>query len=34
MVEPASAVAETPTSGNKRDIVRRCLVDMFRLHDV
>jgi hypothetical protein len=34
MVEPACAVAEIATSGNKREIVRRCLFDMFRLHDV
>ena len=34
MVEPAWAVAEIATSGNKREIVRRCLVDIFRLHDV
>jgi len=33
IVEPAWAVAETATSGNKREIVRRCLVDMFRLHE-
>src|SRR5882757_5998327 len=32
MVEPAWAVAEIATSGSKREIVRRCLVDMVRLH--
>src|SRR6266436_10242497 len=32
MVEPAWAVAEIATSGSKREIVRRCLVNMVRLH--
>src|SRR6266436_10163822 len=33
MVDPAWAVAEIATSGKRREIARRCLVDMFRLHD-
>src|SRR5882724_9439422 len=33
MVEPACAVAEIAASGNKREIVRMWLVDMFQLHD-
>jgi hypothetical protein len=28
MDDPACAVAEIGTSGNKREMVRRCLVDM------
>src|SRR5713226_6991875 len=32
MVEPAWAVADIATSGSKSEIVRRCFVNMVRLH--
>ena len=32
IVEPAWAVADIATSGNKSEIVRRCFVNMVRLH--
>jgi len=32
MVEPARAVADIATSGSKSEIVRRCFVNMVRLH--